>query len=270
MIDTSATSENNSKTIVKLTEKVFCALNAQGSNLAGRKINRILQLARAEKFNFLALQEVCGSFPSNIPAITENRLAILYRDFYPIKTLYSTPHCLLVLFSSCPDPNPPAHSLFMVGSVHLATNDKQRIQQLEEIDCLLSDYPLPRPPIYIGGDFNCPIDALDSEDNRPAAQTHGRSPSIEQSVMRKHKLVDTYRTIHPLKIQYSHFRNNTQTLSLGYTARRLDRWYSSHPPSYAKILSPPPKISDHAFVIFKLLSPPHTPWGRRHPNPHTH
>ena len=149
------------------------ALNTHGNTLSSGKVSRLRTYAASDRVSFLCLQE-CGTpsppFPNCFHSPLGSGLAILHWGYYPQRTVWSTPFALFILFSSSPLPNPPPHTLLVVGTVYLSCIDATRCTQLSELDTWLHDThsgELKSPPLYFGGDFNCPLSSLDSENGLP-------------------------------------------------------------------------------------------------------
>lgn len=224
-----------------VTPIALLALNVHGSSLASGKVARLRAYTANDRASFLCLQE-CGTtppiFPNCLHSPLGTGLAILHWGYYPQRIVWSTPFALFALFSASPLPDPPPHSLLVVGSVHLSCSDTDRCQQLTDLSLWLHDVhrgSLLSPPLYFGGDFNTPLSALDSEFSQPPHTTHGRSPALESQLLSQAGLCDAFRHLHPSQRTYTHFKNHTHTLLPLYTARRLDRWYTSTPPPYSRL-----------------------------------
>lgn len=246
------------------------ALNVHGTSLSSNKIKRLRDYTAREKSNFLCLQE-CGAAPPpyhNCLHSPKGRgLAILYWGYYPQKIVWDTPFALFVLFSGTPASNPPPHTWLVVGTLHFSCSNTERVQQLTDFRTWLKDTfagILKSPPIFFGGDFNCPVSPLDSENEAPPHITHGSSTHMEVELFHSFGFCDTFRYLHPHRKTFTHYKDHTHTSRPPYSARRLDRWYSSVRPVLADIVTGG-GISDHCLITLTVSAPSATPWGTFRP-----
>ena len=121
----------------------------------------------------------------------------------------------------------------------------------------------PLPALLLAGDFNCPISAIDSQNHVTPQSTHGYSTQTEVDITKKWGLIDTFRTVHPKAVQFTHFGSQSHKLTPHYTARRLDRIYTTTRCNTASIITLPENFSDHALILATPTLPSPIKWGHR-------
>ena len=99
----------------------------------------------------------------------------------------------------------------------------------------------------IGGDLNCIIDNKDCT-HHPASKI---SPSLTRMV-RTFNMKDSYRTLHPHELVYSHYYHTQQ---LGEGGTRIDRSYSWGDVQVVDAFYEPIAFSDHMGYVVKLSLP---------------
>ena len=231
-------------------------LNIQGQGkLTQSKQNQIEHLVKSHRCDILNLQESnvssdafehCPYIANNFHIIAQNSdtgfgVCSLVHKRIPIENEYLHPSGRIIAFE--------VHNLSIVN-VYLPSGSEHHAKNLREdlIGQTIPNLLLNKDWGIIGGDFNCISQSIDC--------THHPEQKISSNLKRIIPLLkwrDTFRTLHPKKVTYSHFYSR-QMSATGLTkgASRLDRSYSWGQVNILSSEYAGAPFSDHMMHIVKV------------------